>query len=406
MGWKEGRNKKENGEEFFVQTGSAVISAPPGHPNYINSRQNAYAKAFLNAKAKILEFLETTISREVTNNIKQGEFSWEKEAAQKKGEAPEETDFQEIQRKTLSLVNATLDEKLKEKGVDPESNNTEDQKAVEQTLKEVINSQKFSDIVKSSCIQQLKGIRRMFVTESIKEGKQGEICVLALYSDKTKALADAVFSDPSMAPKGMLGKPINQQIPNWRTRKGVTKLLSTFGTEMLRDENGEFHLIAYAQSSGKSKSKTSQKIALERANLRAQAEIRTFSQEVAALDKAAEDSEKAKEFADAMQGYESNASFEKKLSSISGPAKISGIRSIGQWGAKHPLTGQTVYGAIVGWSPSNANAAKKIKSQMAVQKKSSGNAASKKSNNFKNDALKTKGSYQGSASGGSSDEDF
>ena len=402
----EGPNKKTNGEEFFVQTGSAVISAPPGHPNYISSRQNAYVKAFMTAKAAMLEYMETELSREITFSMKEGEFSRDKEAAQKKNKTTEETQFQAIKRKAALLINATLDEKLEEKGVDPDSNNPEDQKAVEQIVQEVVNSTKFSDIIKSSSLQQLKGIRRMFVTESVKQGKQGEICVVALSSDKTMALADAVFSDPSIAPTGMPNKPINQQIPNWRTNKGVKELLSTFGTEMLRDENGEFHVIAYAQSSAKSESKTSQQIAIDKAVTRATAEIRTFSQEVASINKAAENSEKATELANAIQEYEENEAFEKTLSSISVPAKISGIRKIGYWGAKHPLTGQTVYGAIVGWSPSNAITAKKMKSRMVAQPNSSKKAGSNKSNSFKNDVLKAKGSYKGAASGGSSEEDF
>lgn len=405
-GWREGKNLKRNGSYFFVQSDSAVISAPPGHRNYVNSRQNAYVKALMNAKGKILKFIESELSREVTFDQKEGKFTWEKEAAQKKAETPEESALQAIKRKTLALINVTLDEKLQEKGTDPNSKNPADQETAKEVVQEVISSKKFKDIVKSSSQQQLKGVRRVFVNESIKKGEQGEICVVALYSPKTMAMADAIFSDPSLAPTGTPNKPIKQQIPNWKTSEGLSELLSTFGTQMLRDENGQFHLIAYAQSTPKSKSKTSQNLAIQKARLRAEGELRSFCQEYAVLNDAIENHESASELTDAMQNYEGDDAFEKKLVSISGPAKINGIRQLGVWGAEHPLTGQIIIGSIVSWSPSDDQSAKDMKAQMNVQARSSKKTSANNTNSFKSDALNAKGSYRRSASGGSSEEDF
>lgn len=405
-GWKSGKNFKSDGSNFVLQSDSAVISASPGHPDYVNSRQNAYVKAMMNAKGKILKFMEAELKREVTFDQKKGEFSSEKEVAQKNAEAPEESALQAIKRKTLSLINATLDEKMTEKGVDPNSNDPADLEAVEEIAKEIRNSKKFIDIARSASQQQLKGVRRVFVNESIKEGEQGEICVVALYSPKTMAMADAIFSDPSLAPVGTPSKPISQQIPNWNSDKGLTDLLSTFGTQMLRDENGQFHVIAYAQSAPQTKSKTSQKIAIEEASLRAMAEIRSFAQEYAVLQDATENYEIAVELANAMQDFKSGSAYKKTLSSMSSSLKISGIRQIGVWGAEHPLTGQAIIGSIVGWTPGDAQAAKKMKSQMGAKPRSSGDTNAKKSNHFKSDSLNAKRSYQGSASGGSSEEDF
>ena len=404
--WNKGKNDKGNGSYFFVQSNSAVISAPPGHRNYINSRQDAYVKAMMNAKKDILKFIESEISREVTFDEKEGDFTWEKEAAAKKAEPQEESALQAIKRKTLSLINATLDEKLQEKGVDPSSNDPVDQEMAEEVAREVTNSTIFSDIVRSSSQSQLKGIRRIFVSESIKQGEQGEICVVALYSPKTMAMADAIFSDPSLAPTGTLNKPVKQQIPNWKTSEGVSELLSTFGTEMLRDEKGQFHVIAYAQSAPKSKSKKSQNIAIQKARSRAESILRTFAQEYAVLNEATENYEVSNELADAMQDYEGGDAYQKTLSSMSGPAKISGIRQIGVWGARHPLTEQIIIGSIVGWSPDDANDARQLKSELNAKPKSSRKSSAQKSNHFKSDALKAKGNYQGSASGGSSEEDF
>jgi hypothetical protein len=405
-GWHEGKNKKTNGSYFYVQSDSAVISAPPGHPNYVNSRQNAYVKALMKAKGKILKFLESEISREVTFDQNEGEFTWEQVKAQKNVQAAEESSLEAIKRKTLDLINATLDEKLLEKGFDPNSQNSADQEAVAEVVNEVINSSKFTDIVRSSSQQQLKGVRRIFVNESVKAGEQGEICMVALYSPKTMAMADAIFSDPSLAPAGTPNKPIEEQIPNRKTNEGVSELLSTFGIEMLRDENGQFHVIAFAQSAPKTNSKTSKNLAVQKARLRAEGQLRSFAQEYVVLNDALENSESAEELTDAMQNYESNEAFGNKLSSISGPIKINGVKQLDVWGAKHPLTGQIIIGSIVSWSPESAISAKEMKSQLNAPAKSPKRSSGKKSNNFKNDALKAKGNYQGSASGGSSEEDF
>ena len=398
------RNK--NGGYFIVQSDSAVISAPPGHPNYISSRQNAYVKAFLKAKKNILQFIESEISREVIFDQKEGQFFSEKEAEAAASNRPEETQLQAIKRKTFQLLNATLDEKLKEKGVDPNSTDPGDKKTVEEVARDLKNSQAFSDIVRSSSQQQLKGIRRIFVNESIEKGKQGQICVVALYSPKTMAMADALFTDPSLAPSGTPNKPIKAQIPNWKTPAGVKELISTFGTEMLRDENGQFHLIAYAQSSPKSDSKTSQNLAVQKASSRAMAELRSFAQEYAVLNEIAENQELSKEYADAMAEYEGSEAFQSKISSMSGPSKINGIKKLGVWGAKHPVTGQTVVGAIVGWSPGDARVAIQMKSDMNSKPKTMQASSAKQANQFNNSAYKATHSYQGSASGGSSEDDF
>jgi hypothetical protein len=360
----------------------------------------------MNAKKDILKFIESEISREVTFDEKEGDFTWEKEAAAKKAEPQEESALQKIKRKTLSLINATLDEKLQEKGVDPNSNDPADQEMVEEVAREVTNSTIFSDIVRSSSQSQLKGIRRIFVSESIKQGEQGEICVVALYSPKTMAMADAIFSDPSLAPAGTPNQPIKQQIPNWKTSEGVSELLSTFGTEMLRDEKGQFHVIAYAQSTPKSKSKKSQNIAIQKARLRAEGTLRSFAQEYTVLNEATENYEVSKELAGAMEEYDGGDAFQKTIRSVSGPSKINGIRQLGVWGAKHPLTEQIIIGSIVSWSPDDANDARQLKSELNAKPKSTRKSSAQKSNHFKSDSLKAKGNYQGSASGGSSEEDF
>ena len=227
-GWSLGENHKKSGGMFFVQIGSGRIQAPPGHPNYINSRQNAYTKAMLDAKGNIVSSLSVAIERELQLKVKEGQFSSErnKKPAGK---------VASIWDKTLSLLNSELDAKLKEQGV-IDVTDAEQKKKAENIARNTLNSESFRDMINTAAAMRLKGVRRIFVNESVQKDEQGEICVAALYSTKTMELADAIVSgDLSLAPKGKVGKPINSQIPDWKTQSGVRQLMNTYGTEMLRD---------------------------------------------------------------------------------------------------------------------------------------------------------------------------
>jgi hypothetical protein len=407
-GWVEGKNLK-NGSEFYVWIDSAQISAPPGHPNYVSARQNAYTKAFMRAKSKHLQFLQSEVSREITFNTKEGKFITENEQpeATQQGSPQDEDGLAAINRKTLALINAHLDEKLKEKGIKSGPQPAvEKSAALAKAAEDIRNSSQFNEIVRSSAMSQLKGVRRIFVSESVKAGQEGEICVVALHSPKTMAFADAILGDENLAPAGIPARPIREQLADWTKEDGVLKLMSTFGTEMLRDENGQFHLVAYGQSSAQSNSKASMHNALEKARLRAIGELRSFAQEHAVFNSAAQFREKAEELVNAMSNYESTEAFEQTLQSISSVKSINGISPIGMWAAKHPLTDQIVVGSIVHWTPSDSRDARRLSGEINTPPGSQQTSAGKGGNSYRPEAFQTKGSYESSASGGSNVEDF
>jgi hypothetical protein len=246
----------------------------------------------------------------------------------------------------------------------------------------------------------------MYVAESVKAGKQGQICVVALYSPKTMAMADAIFGNESMAPAGAPEKPIREQIADWTRTEGIQKLLSTFGTEMLRDEQGQFHLVAYAQSAPQSESSTSLKVAMDKARLKAEGELRAFGQEYAAFASALQSREKTEELVDGMNSYESSEAWEQRLKSFSPPKSMNGITAVGTWAAKHPLTNQVIVGSIVRWSPGDSRDARKLSNEVNSPAGGQSGSSAKANTTFSPSAFKSKGSYQGSASGGSSAQDF
>ena len=225
-GWQIGENRKRSGDMFFVQIGSGRIQAPPGHPNYVNSRQNAYTKAMLEAKGNIVSSLSVTIEREIQLQVKEGQFA-------SKSETKPAGTMSSIWDKTLTLINSELDTRLKEQGV-IDISDAEQKRKAEEIAQNTLNSEEFKDMISTAAAMRLKGVRRVFVNESVQSGEQGEICVVALYSGKTMKMADAIVTgDLSHAPKGRVGKPLRDQIPDWKTSSGVRQLMNAYGTEML-----------------------------------------------------------------------------------------------------------------------------------------------------------------------------
>lgn len=390
-GWTLGENKKKSGGVFFVQVGSGIIQSPPGERNYINSRQNAYTKAMLDAKGEIISSMSITAEREIRLNIKEGQFGSERN----KNTAGKTASLWD---KSLSLLNSELDEKLKEKGV-IDTTDAEQQRKAKEIAEDTLNSESFKDMIKTTSAMRLKGVRRVYVNESVKKGKQGDICVAALYSTKTQELADAIVSgNLSLAPIGKTGKPLILQIPDWKKGSGVRKLMNTFGTEMLRDESGTYHLVSYAQSGTATNSKNSLSIALNKASTRALAELATFAKENAKLSSALESAENLSELSGGSVSYDSHEAYKKDLSSVTSPINFEGANRIGQWAAKHPVTGQAIVGVIMSWSAKSAAAAKQTKANISNSRN--------KNTRINSSSYEQSKSFGGSAAGGSSEDDF
>jgi len=269
--------------------------------------------------------------------------------------------------------------------------------------REILNSESFQQLTKSTAKSQLKGIRRMFVQESIPSDGQGEICVVALGSPKTMAMADAIMTgNPSIAPTGYFGSPLSEQIPSHKTQKGLKALLTSYGVQMVRDEVGQFHLISFAQSGAKSKTNTSINIAKKISEERAAAALASFAGEYAMVTRKMENAESQKEFMDAMGQleYESVSAYNEIMKSATPMINLSGGRSIKQWAAKHPISGQIVVGTVYAWSADSASASKTLKSTI----ESSATGANSSKNIYSNTG--TGQSFEGSSSVGSSDADF
>jgi hypothetical protein len=330
---------------FSVSVGMGIVLVEPGHPNYINERQNAYDKAVLEAKGNILEALRAKVARQVSSRLFAGNFP---EPATDEGVAAsvDNRDLKSAFEKSLEVVHRELDKELASSAPpEPETAEEADE------IVEALGGEKFNNAVNTISREMLIGTSRGFVAETSRKGKKGEVCVVMVTSDNLRNVARAIVSqDPSYLPKAKVGKPLSQHIPNPKTNKGLMELLTSYGVQIVRDENGNYAVISYAQAGAKSGSQLMLKAAKEEALARAQGDLRTFMGEIALKTKNSQNYADYKELADGGEIYEGGSALDVAIVSASSGLDIVGAKPK-YWGVKHPVSKQPIAGAILVWTP-------------------------------------------------------
>ncbi len=354
IGKEVGENTKSNGSKFYIGIGESAILAPTGHKNYITSRQNAYEQAMLFAKSAILEEMKATVSRNIKLSLAQGKFvkdeklqeEIQKEVSQ--NAVADTRDSTSAYNKAMELLNRKLDKELEKTEPTPAPKTLEE---AEKKAEEVIDAalgQSFNDFIESISASNLYGIRRLYVFESAPPGKQGKICVATIHSPNTQAIANAIFAqDASLFPTGKPNPNYKNMIPNPKTQEGMFELLSTFGVDVIRDEEGNFVLVSYAQSGVSGKGPVAIKVAKEKAKTRAEGNIATFIAEAATSKKKMQETETYEQAADESEYYKGGGAFKKDITSASKNIEIAGMKKGRDWGLKHPVTKQAVVGTWV-----------------------------------------------------------
>jgi hypothetical protein len=408
-GWMPGKVMIGSKRVFFG-VGSQAVNAPPGHPNYITARQNAYDMAELKGKADLAKSIAAEIKQDTKAAVIEGKFSkGPKPTPQVDSRGENEKLVGSSWNKALKLLNVELDQALKKRGVTKEKKLT--QAAIAKEIDKVLSETNFSKIVEVASKAQLKGIRRFYVNENAAKGKQAVICVVILQSAKNERIADAVLSgNASLAPKGKPGKPIMQALPNKKTNAGLKLLMTSYGIETRRDENGGFWLISYAQHGARGKRPNQLASANGFAVSRAMGQLRAYIGEQMAVKTKTENSETAKELENNLNSYNFNNAKREEFQSKSAMAKITGISTLMKWAALHPITKQPIGGAVVGWNATNMADMQDIGRSQAERKRPNarGNQqpAASNQNRFKSPKLNSQGGFSGSASGGTSAADF
>lgn len=339
-GWQRGENTKSNGEKFFIVAGVGIIQAPRGSSGYIDSRRRAFDKAMIEAKGKLLRYLETTIK------TKTDLFAQE-------GNAPNASGALSLSDKVDLMAFQKVRELLQAKGIDPNS-----PEAKKHASDLIATSESFQKFVQSASQSYIAGIQAFKVFEGSPNGAKGRIGVVAIWSDKLAATASAITTGQRLPP-GKGKKSIKEQIP---TDNSV--LLATFGVRQMRDENGNPILVSFSQAGPKSKSALAEEFAEERAVTMAEAYIREFAGENAKRVTDIFEAETTVELEDGSEIYKDDSAMTKAISAMAEAMKINGISEIHRWNGIHPLTNQKVFGRVLAWSPDLAASARLMKSRI------------------------------------------
>ena len=222
----------------------------------------------------------------------------------------------------------------------------------------ITDQNSFQLTVNTSAQAQIRGMKTTYAGLS-----ETGVCAVSAWSENTSKQADALATgDFKILQNLKPGKPFSQRIPNYKSAKGVEKLLSRFGAYIARNENGEIGVISYGQASAMRSDPTAMKSAMNVAKLKAEAQIAQLSKENVDVRSKLEDIEIETGFKNSdMKDYYSERNTEERIAASS-KLKVSGVVQYGKWAVPaHPITKKPVAGVILTWTPSDSNLAKKMK---------------------------------------------
>ena len=355
-GWTIGFNP----DGRYVAVGSAGIIGSPSDKNFQTSRRIAFQKAMLEAKTEIVKQFSLEISSKLEYALTEpSEF--EREEAKAAAAAVEPS----ILDKLRTLAHKKLDKELEKEGV------TKDEPLPEEEVKGLLNTEDFKKITEQVARAQVGAL----VVSKIFE-QDGEIAVVAYYSDKTKLLAGAI-NGTGACPKGKPRK--NGSIRDWvRGLKVGTQLYPAMGVQLTTDEDGNIVILSYGQASAKSASKTSAKAAFAKATASADADIRSFAGEAVAFAQTDKEMQSSKEFENGTFESETDTSMEQRISAVADKLKITGITTLRTWNFVDKRSGTGVFGVVRMWSVKSSAQANESRESMAEAAKNRGGNVSAK----------------------------
>ncbi len=371
--------KDKTGRTIRIDFATGTIAAPPSDPNFINARILAFGKAMHNAKGQCAVFQGRIVSTEaiadamqpLAERVKADEEQSKREGLTQEGAAKVaqalNTDFkskadmpQFMQTAALNgekLVSMKMAEELRKLGLDPS-------KPVDQKVaKAVVESELFQKMVAGVAQAHCTGIKVMAAFEQSPKDKQGEVGIVTVWSEKLHAIADAMVTNQwGLYPKGEPGKTIAEHIP-----KDTRTLLTTYGTQLVRNEKGEYVLLAYSQAQPRTENQQSINLAYRVANLQAFGLIRSFMGEVVVANDSMRGAEVATVFPDSIHyQYDGSAQFRGKA--VGEALPISGVTEAFTWETRHPANDGPVVGVVLQWKVESA----KIAAHLAKLNQASG----------------------------------
>lgn len=366
-------NKKdENGRTVLIDFATATISAPPSDPNFVTARINAFNKAMLVAKGQCAEFQKTIVATEAileTGLPPAERAKADAEQLRREGLAQEgavkvaqalNSDVksrgnmpQSIQTAALygeKLLSDKMAVEIRKKGLDPS-------KPVDQQVaKAIAETASFKNAVSTVAAARCTGIKAMASFEQNPSSGQGQVGIVTVWSEKLHAIADAIVTNQwDLIQKGEPGRTIAEHIPD-----DLRTLLTTYGAQLVRDEKGEYVLLAYAQAQPRTKNQQSIDTAYEVAKTRAMSLIRSFMGEAVETNRQLLDAEVSTVFTDESTRYQDESAFNKSIKAVGEALPISGMTVAHEWETLHPANNSPVVGVVMHWKVASAQIAEHL----------------------------------------------
>lgn len=343
QGWVEGPNIKDK-KMIFVSTGIGVVNKSLFERGFHHSRSMAFDKAYLRAKQFMVEYLGQQIATESVLKYSENERAYGLI-----GNAPKKL-LDKIYFLADSKLNQLIEAEKSRDGHDISNENLADM---------AMSSEEYRRMTLQLANALLVGCQPFKVFEIQDPSGKSQIGVIMVYSPKLVDFAYAITTDASVFPKANANMPLLEQLPN-----KSDEMLRNFGVSLRIDENGNYVILSFGQASATTRSDQSNLMAQRKARIKALGNIRSFAGESVDVMSLLIESESVYEFQNSSKTDLNQGGYVETIKTKSKGLQVSGVEQVKSWVYNDDVTGDSVHGVVLAWSPGKNDKAKRFKSEM------------------------------------------
>ena len=334
-----------NADNSIYQIGSATTVISSGSRGFITSRNVAFRKAVLQAKAEFVRLQGMRIASEESAKYFE-DFG--------QGTDPDTQKKASMLSKLKRLANEKVDNALIEMGV-----SRTEVSSMNQEQKEKMVEEEYSARGLQLAAGMLKGLSICKIVEGQIKGGDYEVAVLMKYSPENQKLAAMIgqdnnaYIDPAK-PSKTLDKIKKQEAKDLIPRLGVITTV---------DSNGQYVVIAFGQAEVRKVSRRQSaevNRAYAKAANQARDNLKNFVAQDISVEEITENAEKLTEYADGSQNLFTEDRFEQVVAAKM--SVVDNLRSypMKRWTGTHPISGDTIAGVVVAWSKDLADKSRAV----------------------------------------------
>lgn len=368
-GWQEISTNKKGEKQYYI-VGVGTVSAPLQSSAFADSVQNASTKALLDAKTKFSALLNQEIVSEILVDAKSQysegippDLLKDPDQIAKSEEYEDLSYLDKMKILVNQQVDKLIDDETKESFNNAAANDNRKAEELEKKLEDILNQEQMTDVIKTKTSADVRGmiVKYGHFSSNVESGKRPEVCIVTKWSPGLLRLADAVATNNfKLLKDGKKKPPLKDQIPvdavSKKDFKGYMKLLGSFGTFLMRDENGDLNVVSFAVEGMKSNTPQSEMNARSQAIIKANRQIVQFLNESVELKTKTATTEALTEYKDGLQDYYFEENHESRQAA-SAQASISGIQTLATYKGMHFLNQKPIVGAVTFYNPSAAEGA-------------------------------------------------